>query len=489
VAILDEEWVGLLAWRTACYALQDRDQYIGWTPTLRAERQKLVVQNRRFLLLGKKGAQPNLASRILGASVKALPEQWRAYFGYVPLLAETFTDIETFADTCYKAAGWVPLGRTKGFSRRRADFFVPNDRPKKLWVKPLRKNAVALLRALELPAAHQPGAASSAHGVMSLRQPQIESLHDHFSRVPDPRAANREFHIGAVLAIVAMALLSGQRDISRIMRFGWRLTQAQRKSLGLPRKDGKKFYRVPGYKVYYNLLSKLNPDTLAESLSAWLRAQHGTLPAALAPDGKMIRETVGIVCLADHKTGVPHAMACMSMKESEGDRCEMKTAQKMIVALPDLNHKLVTADALHCQAATAQAIVAQGGDYLLQVKDNQKTVRALAEADMTGLPPFLPGSKKNTVAKHMTAYLRLSKPSPRVRHWPCASSGAQNESTGKDQRRLRACSIQLCFDSSASKRFKNCHPEPAQHGRSISLLTQQGKRGIRLRPSRLSSAG
>jgi hypothetical protein len=234
---------------------------------------------------------------------------------------------------------------------------------------------------------------------MPLRQLQIASLHDHWSRVPDPRAANREFHIGAVLSIVAMALLSGQRDISQIMRFGWRLTPAQRKSLGLPRKDAKKFYRVPGYKVYYNLLSKLNPDTLAESLSAWLRLHSGTLPSSLALDGKMIRETVGIVCLADHESGVPHAMACMSMKEGEGDRCELKTAQKLIAALPDLNHKLVTADALHCQAATAQAIVAQGGDYLLQVKDNQKTVRALAEAGMAGLPPFLPGSKKNMGAK------------------------------------------------------------------------------------------
>ena len=96
-----------------------------------------------------------------------------------------------------------------------------------------------------------------------------------------------------------------------------------------------------------------------------------------------IREPTGaIVCLADHETGVPHAMACMSMKEGEGDRCELKIAQKLIATLPDLNHKLVTADALHCQAATAQAIVAQGGDYLLQVKDNQKTVCALAEAGM-----------------------------------------------------------------------------------------------------------
>jgi hypothetical protein len=399
VAILEGEWVGLLAWGSACYALKDRDAYVGWTPTLRAERQKLIVQNRRFLLLREKGAHPNLASRILGAAVKALPEQWRAYFGYVPLLAETFTDIESFHGTCYKAAGWEPLGLTKGFSRHRADFFVPHDRPKKLWVKKLRKNALELLCAPELPKEHQIGARSNAQGVMPLSQPQMESLYERLCRLPDPRAANRKFHIGAVLSIVSMSLLSGHRNLSQIHRFGWRLTQPQRKSLGLPRKNGKNFYRVPSYKVYFTLLSKLNPDVLAESLSDWLRTHSGSLPASLALDGKMIRDTIGIVCLADHETGVPHAMACMSMKEGEGDQCELKTAQKLIESLPDLNHQLVTADALHCQAASAQAIVVQGGDYLLQVKDNQKTVRALAERGLAGLSPLLPGSRKTTVVK------------------------------------------------------------------------------------------
>src|SRR5262245_43006548 len=43
--------VGLLAWGPACYALKDRDQWIGWSATQRVERLKLIVQNRRFLLL------------------------------------------------------------------------------------------------------------------------------------------------------------------------------------------------------------------------------------------------------------------------------------------------------------------------------------------------------------------------------------------------------------------------------------------------------
>jgi hypothetical protein len=34
------------------------------------------------------------------------------------LLAETFTDIEAFEGTCYKAAAWQPCGITKGCGRR-----------------------------------------------------------------------------------------------------------------------------------------------------------------------------------------------------------------------------------------------------------------------------------------------------------------------------------------------------------------------------------
>ena len=104
VAELDGEWVGLLMWGSACYRLKPRDEFIGWTPTQRAQRQKLVVQNRRFLLLADRGEQPNLASHILGAAIRALPGLWYDAFGYQPLPAETFTDIEAFDDCEIKAA-------------------------------------------------------------------------------------------------------------------------------------------------------------------------------------------------------------------------------------------------------------------------------------------------------------------------------------------------------------------------------------------------
>jgi len=122
-ALLDGEGVGLLAWGAACYALKDRDEWIGWNNTMRAERQKLIVQNRRFLLLKDKGEEPNLASQILGAAVRALPENWEQKFGYRPVLGETFTDIELHEGTCYKAVPRPPAPISR--PRRR---FAPGDR-------------------------------------------------------------------------------------------------------------------------------------------------------------------------------------------------------------------------------------------------------------------------------------------------------------------------------------------------------------------------
>jgi hypothetical protein len=133
-------WAAILIWGPAAVKLIDRDEWIGWTPQQRAERLGLIVQNRRFLVLAET-RMPNLASRAMGLALKHLPGQWEQKHGYAPLLAETFTDIESFEGTCYKASNWTPCGLTKGFERsHRADFYREHKRPKKLWLKTLSRN-------------------------------------------------------------------------------------------------------------------------------------------------------------------------------------------------------------------------------------------------------------------------------------------------------------------------------------------------------------
>src|SRR3974390_211495 len=94
VVEVDGKAVALLVWGPACYALKDRDQWISWSTVQRLERLKLIVQNRRFLVLADKGQSPKLASAAMGAALRALPGQWRGRVGCRPLLADSFTHPE-----------------------------------------------------------------------------------------------------------------------------------------------------------------------------------------------------------------------------------------------------------------------------------------------------------------------------------------------------------------------------------------------------------
>ncbi len=389
--------VALLVWGPACYALKDRDHWIGWSAQQRVERLKLVVQNRRFLVLSAKGANPNLASQAMGAALRSLAGQWSERFGYAPLLAESFTDPEAYAGTCYKASNWEAVGKTAGYSRHRSDFYVPNDRPKKLWMRPLRDDARAILRDAALPESLAPALSSAPTGTLPLKADEIKSLHEALREVPDPRSGNARFRIGAVLTLAAMALMAGRRDMAEIHRYASKLTQKQRKSLILPLKKGTQaFHQVPGYSVFREVLTRVDPESFAATLTRWLGQNSGSLPEALALDGKMVRDVVGLVTLAGHEDGAPQAVAAYDQKEGT-ERCELKAAQQLLDSIPALDGKTVTADALHCQAKTARAIVEKGGDYLLQVKGNQPGLLAQAKAHDAAGSPFFSGrtSKKD----------------------------------------------------------------------------------------------
>ena len=116
-----------------------------------------------------------------------IAEQWLERFGYSPLVAESFTDPEAYAGTCYKASGWEAVGMSQGNSRHRPDFYVPNQRPKRLWLKELCPNARQRLCALSLTQADVPAAVAIQNGVLPLNPPQVLSLFEVLRHAPDPQ--------------------------------------------------------------------------------------------------------------------------------------------------------------------------------------------------------------------------------------------------------------------------------------------------------------
>lgn len=400
------QWVALLDWGPATWKLADREEWIGWTPQQRAQRLGLIVLQRRFLVLGK-NRKPNLASRSLALALKALPEHWEQAHGFRPLLAETFSDIEAYEGTCYKASNWVPCGQTKGFERHRIDYYRPHERPKKLWLKTLNRNALRILTALDLPPAYRPALhTDTPERALPLKKLQIESLGQFLRQnLTDPRRTNRTFPGWGLLVLVAMALFAGRDSLAAIQRYGQFLTPTQRAWLGFPLKRGTqgeqaKTRKVPSYTALRNLLLHLDPHQFAECLNRWLQTHLGTLPRALAIDGKWIRDRALSLCLSDHETGAPVAMGFAREKlptdqpqskdqfKREG---EQTVAQRLYATTP-LENATITGDALNNNRPQAQAVLDAGGDYFFQLKNEDRHAYQAA-TQKVGTTPLLPTPK------------------------------------------------------------------------------------------------
>ena len=121
---------GAAAWQTA-----PRDQFIGWSHDQRKKNLHLIINNARFLILPWVQSK-NLASMILSKTAKRVPDDWQEQYNYRPVLLETFVEKPRFEGTCYKAANWQYLGKTKGRGKLgiSGKLSVPI---KDLWVYPL----------------------------------------------------------------------------------------------------------------------------------------------------------------------------------------------------------------------------------------------------------------------------------------------------------------------------------------------------------------
>ena len=77
----------------------------------------MVVNMSRFLIRPSVRCA-NLASRLLAMAAQQLPKDFEQLYGYRPYLLESFVDSAHFAGTCYRAANWIRVGRTKGRGRQ-----------------------------------------------------------------------------------------------------------------------------------------------------------------------------------------------------------------------------------------------------------------------------------------------------------------------------------------------------------------------------------
>ncbi len=376
-------WLATLVFSAAAKHLKARDQWIGWTRAQRDRRLCLVANNARFLILPH-AHQPNLGSRVLRLALDRLGADWMARYGHPVLVVETFVDPEQFQGTVYTAQGWEELGLTDGCGRHRRDFYVEHDKPKRLFVRELVKNARRSLQAEHLKPALA-DVEKKAGARCYLKRAELRALTEHFRELPDYRGRTESYPVWSLVTLMLVAMLCdaprGQKDLAKLAR---RLNQRQRAALGI-RPDSKGFFPAPSQSTFSRLLAGLDAKALNEVLLQIQAQVRGQAPPdeLIALDGKEPRHGPGDAILA--AVTVPGQFylgsALVDTKTNE-----IPVARELFGTL-DLAGRTVSMDALHTQDRTARELVLEhGAHYLLTVKDNQPTLRANIDAAVP-LPP------------------------------------------------------------------------------------------------------
>jgi predicted transposase YbfD/YdcC len=195
----------------------------------------------------------------------------------------------------------------------------------------------------------------------------LRYLHD----VPDPRAANVSHPLPSLLAITLMAVICGEDDYQGVVewadvREGWLTT-----FLDLP-------HGVPSPDTLERVFSRLDPNALEQAFIAFTRGVAERSEGRLvAIDGKTLRRSfdhggrkaaIHMVNAWDHANGLVLGQFAVDDKSNEIG------AVPALIELLDLKGCVVSLDAMHCQKQTAAAILEAKADYLLAVKQNQKSL-------------------------------------------------------------------------------------------------------------------
>lgn len=204
----------------------------------------------------------------------------------------------------------------------------------------------------------------------------------HFAAVADPRAGNARHDFLEVIFVALAAALCGAEDCTEMALFG-------RAKLDLLRQVVKLEHGPPSHDTFSRVFRMIAPEPFEAAFAAFMKTFGGALKGVVAIDGKALRGAYarGRRAMPLHLVNVwaAESRLVIGQRLAPG-RNEVLGAQQAL-ALLSLEGCIVTADALHCRADTARAILATGADYALALKANQPTLLAKAQALVDAADP------------------------------------------------------------------------------------------------------
>jgi len=199
------------------------------------------------------------------------------------------------------------------------------------------------------------------------------------ARVPDPRdRRGRRYELAGLLAVAVAAVLAGARSFVAIGQWAQELGVEHLSRIGLA--------GAPEESTLRKLFARLDAAALDAALAifAWTRTRVVAGRRLIAVDGKTVRGArIGpaaaphLIAALDHDAGVVLGQIAVADKSNE-----IPALRDLLASLnpADLAGCVVTADAMHTQTDTAQAILDADADYLLTVKANQPRLLARLKA-------------------------------------------------------------------------------------------------------------
>jgi predicted transposase YbfD/YdcC len=206
--------------------------------------------------------------------------------------------------------------------------------------------------------------------------PPLAAVLADFPDFRDPRGVRHPLR--AVLLRSCVAMLCGARGESAIAEWAANYGEAWRAPLGFTRPDG------PSQSTVQRIFKGIDCDLLEARLARWATAVLACAPIptaapvpfeAMAIDGKTLRGSAkGGATDAHLLSAFSQRLGVVLGQVAVPDKSNEITAIDDLLARLTLTGWVVTTDALLTQADIARTICAAGGDYLMEVKENQPTL-------------------------------------------------------------------------------------------------------------------
>ena len=201
-----------------------------------------------------------------------------------------------------------------------------------------------------------------------------------FSRLEDPRSGPaKRYGLSEIIVMAICAVLCGADDWVEVADWCEDEGEWLKGFLDLP-------HGTPSHDTFGDVFRVLDPDVFESCFREWIGGLVRVVKDIIALDGKTVRGSKDGSIPPLHLVSAYATSLGLTLGQegSAGKGNELKAVRALLDTLV-LDGCIVTLDALGCQTDIAATIVDKGGDYVLAVKANQKTLsEALAESFETG---------------------------------------------------------------------------------------------------------